>query len=287
MAMSGTYSKSRLHTACFALSVYVVGSALFGMLAKYFLIYGELAAEFARCAAYALSYVLPLLILRYGPRASFAKTKPVYWAVSGGLYFCARGAATLIRLLLNIFGVTATAPPTYAAFSDAWILYALQKIMFVPLFEEYMFRGKIMSSLYFDGEGYAIAFSSVFFALAHTDASNLLGSLIMGVALALIYIKTNSLTICMVFHALGNAITLLSLTFRAQDFPVFQIIVDSIFALLCLTAVLLCMFFFIRYHRNISYEKPNFSYMRRFVCLSFALYLAICVYFMVARIQTL
>jgi len=86
----------------------------------------------------------------------------------------------------------------------------LNLVVFIPIFEELLFRGLILSGL---KNSYniiiALIISSVIFGLFHVD---ILGAFIFGLWLGWIYLKTNNILLCVLVHSACNAI---SFIFRA------------------------------------------------------------------------
>lgn len=81
-----------------------------------------------------------------------------------------------------------------------------------PFFEEMMFRGFLIPSLtrYVPTWG-AIGISSVIFALAHLNLSEVLPLMTLGVILGMVYSRSQNLLASMLLHGLWNSGTLLSL----------------------------------------------------------------------------
>lgn len=81
-----------------------------------------------------------------------------------------------------------------------------------PLFEEFMFRGFLLPSLtqYLPVSG-AILVSSLLFALAHLNLSEVLPLTVLGMVLGIVYTRSRTLLAPMLLHSLWNSGTLLSL----------------------------------------------------------------------------
>ena len=85
------------------------------------------------------------------------------------------------------------------------ILYILTIAVFPPIFEEFAFRGVLLSSLRKHGDGIALVASSVAFALMHTSISSMPFALICGFAMGYVYLKTNNLWLSIAIHFVNNA----------------------------------------------------------------------------------
>lgn len=96
--------------------------------------------------------------------------------------------------------------------SIALILFFVTASIAAPIFEEIMFRGFLLPSLtkYLPMWG-AILASSLLFAVAHLNISEVLPLAVLGVILAVVYTRSRNLLSSMLLHALWNGGTLLSL----------------------------------------------------------------------------
>ena len=81
-----------------------------------------------------------------------------------------------------------------------------------PFYEEIMFRGFLLPSLtrYFPLWG-AIAISSLIFAVAHLNLSEVLPLTVLGMVLGIVYTRSRNLLSSMLLHSLWNSGTLISL----------------------------------------------------------------------------
>lgn len=88
----------------------------------------------------------------------------------------------------------------------------------VPAFcEELLFRGTILSALKPYGKGMAIIVSSLLFGLMHMNAAQLLYATAAGLVLGLVYVKTNSLLLCILIHFSNNMFNILE-SYRYEIF---------------------------------------------------------------------
>ncbi len=81
-----------------------------------------------------------------------------------------------------------------------------------PFYEEIMFRGFLLPSLtrYFSAWG-AIGISSLIFAVAHLNLSEVLPLTVLGIVLGIVYTRSRNLLSSMLLHSLWNSGTLISL----------------------------------------------------------------------------
>ena len=73
-----------------------------------------------------------------------------------------------------------------------------------PLVEEFLFRGVVLGKLRFFGDAFALFLSSALFAIMHGNIIQIPFAFIVGLVLAFLTIKTNSLLPAMVVHFIVN-----------------------------------------------------------------------------------
>lgn len=101
-------------------------------------------------------------------------------------------------------------PPMENLGSGLWTLAAL--VVFAPVFEELICRGVVLESLRARyGVMTAWLVSSLFFAVLHLQLQMALNAFFVGLVLAFLYIRTDSLWITILLHAFNNAIAYLLL----------------------------------------------------------------------------
>jgi sodium transport system permease protein len=91
---------------------------------------------------------------------------------------------------------------------NPWLPYVL--IALLPAFcEEIAFRGFVLSGLRHVGhKWWAIALSSVAFGMVHPVLQQQIAAVAVGLVLGYLAVQTGSLLVCMVFHAVYNALAL-------------------------------------------------------------------------------
>ena len=91
---------------------------------------------------------------------------------------------------------------------DATPLWA--NVLFVailaPILEELVFRGMICKRLLALGEGFAVVFSGVFFAMLHGNLYQLFYAFTLGCLFGLIYVKTGKVIYSIIYHVFINFI---------------------------------------------------------------------------------
>lgn len=84
--------------------------------------------------------------------------------------------------------------------------------VFAPIFEEILFRSAVYRHTEIMGQGFAVIFSSLMFALMHGNLDQLPYTFVMGLGLAYIFAKTRSLPVTMLFHFTANTLTVVFTT---------------------------------------------------------------------------
>jgi membrane protease YdiL (CAAX protease family) len=94
----------------------------------------------------------------------------------------------------------------------ALIIFFVTASIAAPVFEEIMFRGFLLPSLTrYMPLGGAILLSSLFFAIAHMNISEVIPLMTLGIVLGVVYTRSRNLLSSMLLHCLWNSGTLLSL----------------------------------------------------------------------------
>ena len=84
------------------------------------------------------------------------------------------------------------------------IVQILIVAVFVPIMEEFFFRGKLLGVLRPFGDKFAIFASGLFFGIMHGNILQAPFATVVGFALGYIYVRSNSLAVTIGFHALVN-----------------------------------------------------------------------------------
>lgn len=77
------------------------------------------------------------------------------------------------------------------------------------LIEEFACRGIVLGILRKYGDGFAIVSSSIVFGIMHGNFEQIPFAIIVGLILGYIYVKTSSIWICVIVHAINNAISVI------------------------------------------------------------------------------
>lgn len=117
-------------------------------------------------------------------------------------------------LPLNMLFNNAT---SYTPLSPAELAAAIFVIGIIPaIFEELLFRGIVLGAMSELNSRAAVVFSTVMFALMHGDVYSLIGYILMGIVLATVLRRTDSLYAAMVFHFTNNTTALLLGYFNSE-----------------------------------------------------------------------
>ena len=138
------------------------------------------------------------------------------WGLAG--YFVALPLVIIVSLLNQLIwqGQGGSNPLLTLALESqntfALICFGFTASLAAPFFEEIVFRGFLLASLtrYLPVWG-AIALSSLIFALAHQNLSEVLPLTVLGCVLGFVYTRSKNLLSSMLVHSLWNGGTLLSL----------------------------------------------------------------------------
>lgn len=77
------------------------------------------------------------------------------------------------------------------------------------LVEEFACRGVVLGILKKHGEGFAVITSAIIFGVMHGNFQQIPFATIVGLILGYIYIKTNSIWLCVIVHGINNAISVI------------------------------------------------------------------------------
>ncbi len=129
--------------------------------------------------------------------------------------------------------VTALIPTTGPVFGDLYHYFEklmeqmsndpatliLLAVILAPVFEEIVFRGIIMKGLLNKGlkPKPAIFISAIAFGLVHGNPWQLVGGILLGSVLGLVYYKTKSLLLPILLHAFNNLISVLLLLYNKTE----------------------------------------------------------------------
>jgi len=103
---------------------------------------------------------------------------------------------------------------------------ALKVVIIAPIIEESLFRGIIMHGLMRNYKsGYAIFLSGLLFSVYHLNPWQMTYTFFLGLFLGWLMVRTHSLPLTILAHAINNLIVLLSITFQNElsNQPIFNL----------------------------------------------------------------
>ena len=120
---------------------------------------------------------------------------------------CCQFVIIVINLPLNLIY---KASSSYMPKSEAELAAAIVIIAIIPaIFEEFLFRGIVFGSMAEMNSKAALIFSSVMFAVLHADLYGFLGYFFMGIVLAFVLRRCDSVYPAVAFHFTNNLTALL------------------------------------------------------------------------------
>lgn len=132
-------------------------------------------------------------------------------AVLAGLGFCMLGNIinSYISAFFSSVNVEFTSPEIPMAEGIGGIILTFFRVAITAaIVEELSFRGFVMGNLRFYGDGFAIAISSVMFALLHGNMVQAPFALMAGFALGYLSVKTGTIWTGVIIHALNNSLSI-------------------------------------------------------------------------------
>lgn len=127
-------------------------------------------------------------------------------AISGGVLAVANGAVLLMHAGFSLFRINLLYPTYTASASLPLILAGAVKAVLLPaVLEEIVFRGVVLQSLRPFGDGFALAVSSLVFALAHGNFLQLPFAFLLGLCFGYFTLYFGTLRIAIAMHLFVNA----------------------------------------------------------------------------------
>jgi membrane protease YdiL (CAAX protease family) len=85
----------------------------------------------------------------------------------------------------------------------------LSMVVLTPVFEEAVIRGVVLRAFLNQYKPmYAILFSGILFGITHIMPAQIIGAVIFGILIGYVYFATGSLLLCILIHALHNALAI-------------------------------------------------------------------------------
>ncbi len=193
-------------------------------------------------------FILPLGIILYGEHIklheiiSFKKPKKeLFWPVvlvCTGITAFANLVTNIITSLLNGIGIPVSAPDfPYPQGFLGFIISFLAIAVTPALVEELALRGVYMGALKKYGKGFAVGVSAILFGMMHGNLAQIPFAFILGIAIGIAVIKTDSIWTGVIIHFINNAISvLLTLLLNKADSLMIEAFVSSLYFAVCILA---------------------------------------------------
>lgn len=117
----------------------------------------------------------------------------------------------LLPLDLSSLSLGVTALPTVHFDTGTPFYYVttvVYAIVVAPIFEELVFRGAVLMNLRRFGDRFAIIAAALLFALMHGNLQQAVHTFLIGLILGYVCVKTNSLRVPIILHALNNLVVM-------------------------------------------------------------------------------
>lgn len=170
------------------------------------------AGAVCRMAATALSAAVPILILRGVP---ITREKGIAWTAHR-IRFLIFGALAFLSMYYSVSLVWASVlegknwtgfpASVYPDSAAERMLFLAERVLISSVLEEVLYRRLILGRLLPYGEWFAVTVSAALFALAHGSLAKAVPVFFTGLALGYLYLVTGSMSACIAYHFLNNAV---------------------------------------------------------------------------------
>ncbi len=201
--------------------LYTVPAFLQAILAPFGSRVSYVAGMLSQIVFYMLSFMIPAFILRSMLKKrklcrpmmlGFKLSAHSLWLIPAGMAVCFSGSIVnsyIMNLIVSpeimesMMGVTEPYQP-YT------LVLELIAVALVPaVCEEFLFRGAVAANLLPFGRGVAVVGSALLFAFMHQNPYQMFYTLLAGLVLGYVYVKTESILVCTVLHFCNNATSVL------------------------------------------------------------------------------
>lgn len=146
----------------------------------------------------------------FGKKMSFMAIVPTVIAAIAAVFFVS-SIVSMATLIFRAVGWGPVDKPEPMFLAPLWLQLLLIAVI-VPIYEEFFFRGALMSSLQkaTASRWWGIILSSVLFGLMHGKVESALALIVAGILLGVMASYTNSLTISVIMHSTYNGTVVLT-----------------------------------------------------------------------------
>ncbi|MFI3324716.1 MAG: type II CAAX endopeptidase family protein [Clostridia bacterium] len=149
----------------------------------------------------------PSKILQFQP-VKFT-TGFMYVIIGWGLCLASNLPVNFIYQYIDETGINSGVTVQPSADSTLSFILKIIAVSIAPaVFEEFVFRGVVLSKLKKYGASFAIVVSSILFAILHSNLISMPFAFLAGLVMGFIYVKTNNLWITIFIHFLNNAFSI-------------------------------------------------------------------------------
>lgn len=152
-------------------------------------------------------------------------------------------SSTIYAIYSTIFmivGITIPEPDfNFPAQKGYLILFLIYVCFLGPILEEIIFRGFILKSMQKYGNLTAIIVSSILFSMFHLNLVQFINPILMGIILAFIAIKSESIIPSAIAHIFNNTITFIATGISLLKIPILDIVFFSIYIVIGVIAFII------------------------------------------------
>lgn len=153
--------------------------------------------------------------------------------------------------ILKLIGITIPAPDfSFPVQRGFLILFLIYVCLLGPIMEEIIFRGFILRSMQKYGNLTAIIVSSILFSMFHLNLVQFINPVLVGMLLAFIAIKSESIFPSMIAHVFNNTITFVIAAVSLLKMPA----IGAAFNLVCIIFGVVAFILFISRYGNMFIE---------------------------------
>lgn len=162
------------------------------------------------------SWTIPYFLMLKFSNKNLAKTlslnKPSnyslqYFFMGLAFSYIAAVISALIVSLLKIVDISSVTPSNLLEYENTKLgvlIFLVEVAVFPAIVEEFVFRGVLLGCLRDYGDRFAIIVSSIVFGLFHCNIEQITFAFLLGLVLAFVVVKTNSLLISILIHFANN-----------------------------------------------------------------------------------
>jgi membrane protease YdiL (CAAX protease family) len=212
---------------------------------------------------YVLSLAVPAaavaLCARRRPKKIFP-LKAVMPQKALSFFLLAAGVTYSVNFLCGVLLARFYPPSGDESYTTSYgaILAVVMIVIIAPFLEELFFRGAVFGTLANYSPVFAAVISAALFGLSHRNPAQVINAFVMGLFLALAFIKTGSAAACVFMHLINNAVSVVAqfAAYRADEGAYVFMLGLGIIAVAVFSAVLIIKALVTRRRAVISFDDP-------------------------------